>query len=530
MIRKHRHLLKVMPWTAALLGALVAQGCGKANKDDSSAATTSPSTTGGVNAGQLLVTDVAPSIVLAVPVGTLATSSNLTDDNSTDLDSEDPRKVRAEAAKLADATTVEQCLVGIEHKVGQRNADCYGPSVWVSDHHPDGTWQDGSDKSLPSGDLGFWEEKEQATGEACAASKMNNLIGGVRENADTGLQMTLRAGCLARVLGKALPTVKGEALDLAEAANTALGNHIDKLKFSKMTIKFVDTATYETEVEATDPRGDVWTRVTLKRTSDTESEGYVWGIFTPTANAANPGNGSPAPLADAAKHHAFSVLFKESGTSMTYDATQSKVEDAEIASDKAAVFEADKRVRVATTGNPGYDHVMTTMDTTALTGETVYLWTAGFASEEQRVMHIKVSASGDTRTGVGYFGFGAKLSDFRTLVKSGTVPATATSIEKMICNWAGPGNSHTGTANVQKQTLSFNATTGYFDPVASHIGYAARVDCGSSADDAAFTWSPKKTATRPADSDFKPWPKFELSDFDAEKAELTLPSLFSSSL
>jgi hypothetical protein len=355
---------------------------------------------------------------------------------------------------------------------------------------------------------------------------MNNLIGNVRLKAASGMEMALRAGCIARTLGSTLPATVGETLDLADAANAALGNHIDKLSFSKMTIKLAAEGVFETEVEATDPHGVVWTRVTQKRSSATESEGIVLGVFTPSTAAALQG-GAPEPDAE---NHAFSVMFKESGTSITYDATQSRVEADEIAASKADVFESDHRVRVASTGRPGYDHVMTTMDDTTLAGETVYLWTAGDASEEQRVMHVKVTGEGDERTGLGYFGFGDTLDSFRAAVKAGTVATDATSISKMICNWAGPEHSHDGTSNVQKQVLKFEPTTGYFQAQESHIGYAAQNDCGATAEDAAFTWSPKKNATRPDDSKFQPWPKYDLPSLDDEKANLTLPSLISVTL
>jgi hypothetical protein len=70
----------------------------------------------------------------------------------------------------------------------------------------------------------------------------------------------------------------------------------------------------------------------------------------------------------------------------------------------------------------------------------IFMWTAVGAQEEQRTLHAKDTASGDTRSGWGYFGFGPKLADFRTGVKAGTVATTQQSIEKMICNWAGPNN------------------------------------------------------------------------------------------
>jgi hypothetical protein len=365
---------------------------------------------------------------------------------------------------------------------------------------------------------------------------MNALVASVKEQVSEGMEMAVRAGCVAHVLGTELPSTVGDKIDLTADANTALGNHIDKLKFTTMTITLEGESggvkTYKTEVEASHPRGTIWTRVVHKSTSATETEGYLWGIFTPkddTSANAEPANPAPggAPIQREATNHAFSVLFKTSGSDVTYEATKSRVDDSEIESDKAAVFDDDKRVRVHTTERKGYDHIYTTMNNDTLAGETVYLWTAGSSQEEQRVMHVKVTGEGDTRVGNGYFGYGAKLGEFRTAVKDGTLAATATSIEKMICNWAGPSNSHAGTAVVQKQVLAFDATTGYFNATESHIGYAARNNCGASGADTAFKWARQTDQTRPSESSFQEWPAYDLSDLDDEKDNLTLPTLMS---
>src|SRR4051794_26806895 len=97
-------------WNSLLLAGLLAQGCSKSDSDAKStpspaspdaspapapaAPASSPSGTSGSTSFN--VTDVAPLITLASPVGTVSVALGLTDGDSDgkDLDSEDPRKAK----------------------------------------------------------------------------------------------------------------------------------------------------------------------------------------------------------------------------------------------------------------------------------------------------------------------------------------------------------------------------------------------------------------------------------------------------
>lgn len=499
--------------------------CGKSDSTSDDAATTTTTTATSAATGTLAL---VPSIVLASPTGsTTTTSLALADTAEGKLDVEDPKvAVAALDQAFANAKDIKGCLVGLGRLARpDRNTNCYGPSVLYR-NHPDGS--DASPAHLPSGDLGVFEASE-ANGEACVAAKMNEMTGKIRKTVQESIETGKRALCFASVLGKELPTEEGETLDLTADVKTALDEIATdlgkkgKLTFSAIKITFVEASetgnVFQTDVQAEVPRGSLWTRVVTKKYSDTHTKGYVWGVFTKAANVTNLQNPPPQNDPDV-----FSVIYDKEGDVVKFEGTksvaQSTADKSLLESDKAALFESDKRVRVATTGNPGYSHVMANLDSATGTGEMVFMWTAGGAQEEQRTLHAKVTASGDTRSGWGYFGFGPKLGDFRTAVKAGTVSATQQSIEKMICNWAGPNNSHTGVSYAQKQLISFS--TDKFAATTNYVGFAARNNCGQGVTSSTFEvakGNPGATVTYAA------WPAFSLQDISTGEDKTNLQSV-----
>ena len=104
-----------------------------------------------------------------------------------------------------------------------------------------------------------------------------------------------------------------------------------------------------------------------------------------------------------------------------------------------------------------------------LVGRFSYVWQAGNGDTNTRVLDLNMirETSGDA-----YFGFGSKV---QTKINS--------EILGMICNWAGPGNSHTLTAYAQRQHMVMETATDIFKPAAdspedaSDITYAPTNDC-----------------------------------------------------
>ncbi|MBP9706624.1 MAG: hypothetical protein KBD78_03210 [Oligoflexales bacterium] len=524
-----------MPILVSLLSVLIiSSGCKKKSSDPAVTPTDDPSE----ETGSLKLSSVAPYISIVSPISGESESASLTEDEAAKLDETDPQTLKENLQTLFGAAeTVEDCLVGVDRTQAANNGpSCYGPSLYISEHHPDGTWSGAEANSwfLPSGDLGIWSAEHE--GEACTAAKMNSLIETLRQQAQSGIEAALRAGCIARVLEKTLPTTVDEELDLLEDVNTAITEaEIDNFTFSTLTITLDSSdATagnvYTTVLAAETPNADVWTRVTQRRESDTKTSGYIWTTIKAKNNT--PALNGPPPAAE--QSYVTSVFFNEDGDNLSYEATRSRTVDATeeqaMEADPTVMFDTDKRVRMADSSNPGYDHIITEMNTATGAGETVYLWTAGGKDEEQRVMHAIVEVEGETKTATGYFGFGKKLKDMRDLVKEGTITATTPSIEGMICNWAGPGHSHETVAYAQKQVMEFDAETGLFAASTNKISYQPSKLCGEGADkDTDFKFALPDNNTRPADGEFAAFADFDLQDISSgeDKDALVMPELIS---
>jgi hypothetical protein len=113
-------------------------------------------------------------------------------------------------------------------------------------------------------------------------------------------------------------------------------------------------------------------------------------------------------------------------------------------------------------------------DPTTLKGNYTFGWQAGDLDSNSRVFNIGLNynATTEARDGEAYFGYGDDIA-----TSTGT-------IKGFICNWAGPGNSHTLKDYFQRQNISFNDTTGKWRPSleaasSSNITYAPTNACTS---------------------------------------------------
>jgi hypothetical protein len=103
-------------------------------------------------------------------------------------------------------------------------------------------------------------------------------------------------------------------------------------------------------------------------------------------------------------------------------------------------------------------------------GDFRYAWQAGFGDNNTRVLNVGMdagTADPDDMTGCAWFGYGPDIEE-----------DDAGDIDRMICNWAGPGNSHTGQSLAQEQCLELN-DDGIFVATSSNITYAPTNLCNS---------------------------------------------------
>jgi hypothetical protein len=113
---------------------------------------------------------------------------------------------------------------------------------------------------------------------------------------------------------------------------------------------------------------------------------------------------------------------------------------------------------------------------TTLAGNYKFAWQAGIGDSHSRMfaMNIDYNTTSFLRTGQSFFGFSGNMADTAT---------GATDLKGMICNWAGPGNSHTPNNNFQYQKIVLTETATDWDissdANSNKITYAPNVACAT---------------------------------------------------
>lgn len=432
-----------------LAAAGIAVNCGKKSSGDSSSSTSA------------FALVVPGSLAIASPTAAQTTTAlRLVDDAPQDFKGRE----EAMAARLScdDAATCARKFVAPTMPV---NPSCYGPQIDYR-HHPDGS--DVSPYQLPSGDLGIWTSAE-SDGTACVAAKMNSQIESIAGYAQLALDMTTMVMGAANLAGASLPAAAGDSVDLKDAVISKLAGQDLGATITGATLsRAADNdghAAYDSSISIT-PSGSLAGNVTGMSISvrhvaldDTNAtyKGKIWILITSSG-------------ADAGQ--AISVLYsKSSETALKYEMRSRLAKDSADAT-AANMFDSLNNVNYPGTNMAkGYNWAIVDLDPTTATGTVAYLWVAGSKLENTRSFFAKTEASGSAVTGTGYFGFGDELQNFTT------ANYKTKWIDRMICNWAGPGNQHTGITKLQKQTMTM--TGGKFVVGTDNITYTPSNDCSN---------------------------------------------------
>lgn len=401
------------------------------------------------------------ALALAIP-GTLAVASPTASKSATLL-TDDPvdfssrKDANVERLNCADAAT---CVKTFALPTDRNNPTCYGPNLDYQ-NHPNGSPTSGQ---LPSGDLGLWSAAE-STGEACVAAKMNTEVENVAAYATLAMDMTSMVFGAANLAGKSLPAV-GATEDFKSAVTDKMtGQNIGGT---------IDTATvtrnddsggrpkYTTTLKITPATAGTVTSMTVVLTH----------IALDDTNATYKGR-MKVYLAEtgAKKAKGISLHYnRASSTSLKYAVRSRESSDSAITID--TLFDSTGDVIYPTgSANDGYKWGIFDLDPQTGLGKVAYLWVAGFPTENTRSFYAETSASGTDIVGKGYFGFGDALSNITTSNYQ------TKWLDRMICNWAGPSNNHTGVAKAQKQEIKQTGGLGTFASTSSAITYAPANSC-----------------------------------------------------
>ena len=399
-------------------------------------------------------------------------ASKIDDDN-------DPKKHKDKVARLKavlNSTDINQCHKAIPRKMkgsGGKYVSCYGPDL-VYVNHP----YDNSTGTLPGGDLGIWTAyNDNTTEEACAVGQMNLLMDKIGRKVDLAMGITAMMICAAKNDGLTKPTIDGEALDVKDSvAKTKMSER--GMSISLATLKRSKLASgkikYTSKLEGSFTYNSTQQKFKIKfqHVPDTDStssgatgEGLVqmWqdGVSATDGNCGSDPYDVVTSVAykntsDNLSFRAVKAKFANSMTKNEFFDSTGEVVGTSSADNSSAGWCADFNVVRANIDKNGF-------------GKVGYAWQAGKSDGYTRTFNIKtVYNSADNQTGNAFFGFNPHPDN-------GSYRST--NIDRMICNWAGPGNSKTGVAKIQRQKLSYDSTANVWKSIQDNITFAPTTSC-----------------------------------------------------
>lgn len=376
------------------------------------------------------------------------------------------------------------------------NASCYGPQMPYASHQDAGSGP--SSGTLPGGDLGIWLEYENGT-QPCVAAQLKQRTRGVRGQTKQGLLMTaLMRLTIARSTTLSMPAA-GASTDAAAEVQAKL-----------RTVPALASVVVHAASVSLDSAGTTYTyRLALGNGASganarlgevimTHIKGSGPAVFNGVMRVAGFTLSSDAAMGcDDMKDsgtglfqvaHVSTVKYTRDGTSLAYgsrngnycghpSATTVSDYGAQVAGltsgselDPAAKLVGN--VRGTSTGWRGsFSKFAGAVDKASGAGNYLFAWQAGTMDNATRMLGITsdYNSATDTRTLGGYFAFGADIA------------ATDGTMQGMICNWAGPGNSHAARGSFQSQVATHTGSAAGFSIASggSKIAYAPTNSCSS---------------------------------------------------
>jgi hypothetical protein len=339
---------------------------------------------------------------------------------------------------------------------------CYGPNLdYVG--HLDFTVGPDEAGQLPGGDLGIWSETE-ASGEACAAAKMNGDINAISAKVDSALFLVASISCLFNTDSSLSLPNEGDTTDITSTLATTLASDNPSITLTSATLSReadIDANPnylYSITFTSGSTTANIFLRYNPTNSDGTTYKGKLWASYD---------GGIPVP--GGADSFAFSLLFEKSASDLNYKMLSMNYADASVADP----FDASKDVDVTSSWLKNFTQTIASLTPSTGLGAFSYAWQAGNGDSHARIFNFYSSAASGSTLGYGFFGYGDDFDE-----GSGTL--SDNTIDTFICNWAGPANDHTGlTGKAQKQVMELNAG-GIFVPTNSFISYAPVNDCDMS--------------------------------------------------
>jgi hypothetical protein len=371
------------------------------------------------------------------------------------------------------------------------SANCYGPQVAFA-NHDNGT---GSPSPLPGGDTGIWlvREGNQTTGTPCSAAELNALLNPVKQRINATFIFGARMKAIA---GTTMPS-SGSSVDITTTASSFFQTILPTGYTGSISKANIANASgvYTYIIEGSGTSGGITKNIEIKIVHDGTATSTFSGLAS-YATSSSDGTCLTLSGGTGTKVNVGTVRYSKTSTTAmnlssregiycTTSSLTSTISDY-AAVDSSGELDPTKTVCTGTCtgqdakgwiqGGNGFTRFGATYDPATRDGNYKFAWQAGVGDSNSRMFAMNVSYNSTTlvRTGKAYFGFSGAMNPQST-------DATPADLKGMICNWAGPGNSHTPSNLFQYQEITLAGTATDWDITTSKIAYAPTVACNSSA-------------------------------------------------
>jgi hypothetical protein len=370
-------------------------------------------------------------------------------------------------------------------------AGCYGPRVAYA-LHDDSSTDPKQSGGLPGGDVGMWLDRNgnQTNGTPCAAAQLDALMSPVKSRANASLMLGARMVALA-LAGSGLPataTSKSLTTEFQTFMNGVMpsGTTAD-VTLAGITNNGSDSYTYQWRVSFTGGEQTRWLVVKLIHTKTSTGFEGLLQYGSSDLNQAASSNCSGDVTADIGTLKYTKVSSTGEIQFSSREAPYCVTNPDELVTDFSTfiALEGDGELdpTKTTSGHAngwdsqgsGFKRFAANFNASTGAGNYLFAWQAGIGDSHSRMFAVNGSYNSTTeqRDLKAFFGFAPNMA---TTTNPGHLGA-------LICNWAGPGNTHSPSHNrfqSQALKLTFSATDWEFHTDAatsSKIRFAPTNSC-----------------------------------------------------
>lgn len=389
--------------------------------------------------------------------------------------------------------TLSQIGLSLNHLFAQNanNASCFGPSIDYSAHE-NGTPASGT---LPTGDLGIWLATDADSGQPCAAAQLTARLTKVKRQTRQGMLLMAAVRRLVATSSELSMPTAGNQTDVTSALGSALSSLLSGASIGSATIALNGGGTiytYRLVLSRGSGASAESAEIIVQHTpgaSTTQFSGVMSiAISQLSGDAAFGCNDEVSNISGTNYYKAASVStlrYTRDGNDISFSSRSGQYCGAPTGgssnhrAELAAVDsngELDPSVQLSGNTRSGglgwvgnFSRFAGDMDKDTQAGDFLYVWQAGTGDSHGRAfaVHSAYNSSTEARALDAYFGYADEIG------------GTPSSILGMICNWAGPGSSHTPADLFQRQSMSLASSATNWTLGTSKITYAPTNACSS---------------------------------------------------